>query len=400
MLISVSKAEKLIHAALPAPKSTATPLAEANGFALAVDIKAERDYPPFDRITMDGIAIASASFTGEGQHLELSGYAQAGKPQAVLKDTATVIEVATGAPLPQGTDAVIPYEEIKKEAGGVIVNVKQVRARQHIHPQGSDSKKGAVLIKKGSIIGSPEIAILGSNGIHVVSVYAKPRIAIITTGDELVATDAKVEPHQIRRSNDVMLQAALQGQGFTNIHGSHMPDDAAQLHTEFAKVLDTADVVLISGGVSKGTYDLIPDVLKKLAVRSIFHGVRQRPGKPMWFGKKKNVLVFGLPGNPVSALTCTLRYVVPALKKISGYSESLTECKTLGEAIDVDVPFTVFLPVKANPNNEVVSVPHNGSGDFTSLVDSSGFIELSSDTHSFYAGERYPFVAWRAPCLF
>lgn len=399
MLISVSKAEKLIYEALPVPKTTAIPLIEANDYMLAADIKAERDYPPFDRITMDGIAIASASFTGEGQHMNLNGYAQAGKPQAVLKDAGAAIEVATGAPLPQGTDAVIPYEEIEKQANEVILKTKQVRARQHIHTQGSDSKEGTILIKKGAIIGSPEVAILGSNGIHAVSVYAKPRIAIITTGDELVATDAKVEPHQLRRSNDVMLQAALQGQGFTNIHCSHMPDDAAQLHTEFAKVLDAADVVLISGGVSKGTYDLIPDVLKKLAVRSIFHGVRQRPGKPMWFGKKKNVLVFGLPGNPVSALTCTLRYVVPALKKISGYSESLTDCRTLGEAVDVDVPFTVFLPVKANPNNEVVSVPHNGSGDFTSLVDSSGFIELSSDTNSFYAGERYRFIPWRASCL-
>lgn len=399
MLISVSKAEKLIYEALPVPKTTAIPLIEANDYMLATDIKAERDYPPFDRITKDGIALASTSFTGEGQHMNLNGYAQAGKPQAVLEDAGAAIEVATGAPLPQGTDAVIPYEEIEKQADEVILKTKQVRVRQHIHPQGSDSKEGAILIKKGAIIGSPEVAILGSNGIHAVSVYAKPRIAIITTGDELVATDAKVEPHQLRRSNDVMLQVALQGYGFANIHCSHVPDDASQLHAEFAKVLSVADVVLISGGVSKGVYDLIPGVLKKLAVKNIFHGVYQRPGKPMWFGKKKHTLVFGLPGNPVSALTCTLRYVVPALKKISGYTESDIYYKTLGEAVDVNVPFTVFLPVKANLNNEVVSVPHNGSGDFISLSDSSGFIELLSNTNHFYAGERYRFIPWRVSCL-
>jgi molybdopterin molybdotransferase len=400
MLISVSKAEDLIHKALPASKSTAIPLTEANGYVLAMDIKAEHDYPPFDRITKDGIAITSANFTGEGQYMGLSGYAQAGKPQAVLEDASMVIEVATGAPLPLDTDAVIPYEEIEKQTDRVILNTKQVYAGQNIHPQGSDSKKGTILIEKDAIIGSPEIAILGSNGIQSVSAYAKPCIAIVTTGDELVASDAKVKPHQLRRSNDVMLQAALQGHGFTNIHCSHMPDDAVQLHAEFVKVLNVADVVLISGGVSKGIYDLIPDVLKKLAVKKIFHGVRQRPGKPMWFGKKADTLVFGLPGNPVSALTCALRYVVPTLKRISGYSKSLIDYKTLGEAVDVDVPFTVFLPVKANPNNEVVPLPHNGSGDFTSLVDSSGFIELSSDTNQFYAGERYPFIPWRAPCLF
>ncbi len=400
MLISVSKAEKLIHEALPAAKVTAIPLIEANDHVLAVDIKAERDYPPFDRITKDDIAIASASFTSEGQYMDLSGYAQAGKPQAILQDAAMAIEVATGAPLPQGTDAVIPYEEIEKQAGGVILNTQRVRTGQHIHPQASDSKKGAVLIKKGTIIGSPEIAILGSNGIHTVPVYAKPRIAIITTGDELVATDAKIEPHQLRRSNDAMLQAALQGHGFTKIFCNHVPDDATQLHAEFAKIWDVVDVVLISGGVSKGIYDLIPDVLKKLAVKSISHGVCQRPGKPMWFGKKANTLVFGLPGNPVSALTCTLRYVIPALKKISEYNELLIDYKTLGEAVDVNIPFTVFLPVKASPNREVVSVQHNGSGDFTSLADSSGFIELPSDADQFCAGECYPFISWRAPCLF
>ena len=399
MLISVSKAEKLIHKALPVPKATAMPLSEVNGYVLAADIKAERDYPPFDRITMDGIAIDSASFTGEGQHMGLSGYAQAGKPQAVLEDAATAIEVATGAPLPQGTDAVIPYEKIEKQAGEVIFNTREVCAGQHIHPQASDSKKGAILIEKGAIIGSPEIAILGSNGIHTVSIYAKPRIAIITTGDELVATEAKIEPYQLRRSNDVMLQAALQGYGFDNILCSHIPDDVTQLQVGFAELLDVADVVLISGGVSKGTFDLVPDVLKKLAVKNIFHGVCQRPGKPMWFGKKANTLVFGLPGNPVSALTCTLRYVLPALKKISGHIEPFIDYKTLGEAVDVNVAFTVFLPVQANSNNEVVSVPNNGSGDFASLSDSNGFIELPSETKHFYAGERYSFIPWRAPCL-
>ncbi len=399
MLISVSKAKKLIHGALPVPKLTTISLTEANGYVLAADIKAERDYPPFNRITMDGIAIASASFTGAGQQMELNGYAQAGKPQAVLEDVTSAIEVATGAPLPQGTNAVIPYEEITKKMSAVVVNVKQIRAKQHVHPQGSDSKKGSVLIKKGSIIGSPEIAILGSNGFHSVSVYTKPRISIITTGDELVATDAKVESHQIRRSNDVMLQAALQGHGFTDIHCSHLPDDARQLYDGFAKALDVADVILISGGVSKGVYDLIPDVLKELSVKNIFHGVSQRPGKPMWFGKKKRTLVFGLPGNPVSALTCTLRYVLPALKKLSGHHELTIDDRTLGEAVDVNMPFTVFLPVKTNLNNEVIPVPNNGSGDFISLTESSGFIELPSDTNSFYAGERYPFIPWRTPCL-
>ncbi len=398
MLISVSKAEKLIHGALPAAKATAIPLSEAYDHVLAANIKAERDYPPFDRITKDGIAIASASFTGEGKTMDLSGYAQAGKPQAVLEDATTAIEVAIGAPLPQGADAVIPCEEIEKQAGGVIINTQRVRAGQNIHAQGSDSKKATVLIKKGTIIGSPEVAILGSNGIHAVSVYAKPRIAIVTTGDELVSVDAKVKPHQIRRSNDVMLLAALQGHGFTDIHCSHVIDDAVQLYATFSKLLEVADVVLISGDVTKGVYDLIPDVLKKLAIKNIFHGVCQRPGKPMWFGQKGHTLVFGLPGNPVSALTCTLRYVLPALMKMSGCVKACKHDKMLGEAVDVDVPFTVFLPVKNNSNNEVVPVAHNSSGDFTSLSDSNGFIELPGDTEHFYAGERYAFIPWRVSC--
>ncbi|MCZ6897834.1 MAG: molybdopterin molybdotransferase MoeA [Betaproteobacteria bacterium] len=400
MLISVSKARKLIDESLPSPKQTTLPLNKSNGYVLAAGTEAERDYPPFDRITMDGIAIASTSFTGAGQQMILEGYAQAGKPQAKLKDSSVAIEVATGAPLPRGADTIIPYEEITKQTGKVVLNTKLVHAGQYVHSQGSDCKQGTVVIKKGSMIGPPEIAILSSNGINAVAVFAKPRIAIITTGDELVTNNTKIEPHQLRRSNDVMLQTAIQERGFTNIYCTHLSDDAGLLHAELAEVLKKVDIVLITGGVSKGTYDLIPDVLEKLGVKNIFHGVRQRPGKPMWFGKKGNTLVFGLPGNPVSALTCTLNYVIPVLKKVSGHVELVTEHKTLGEAVDINSPLTVFLPVKANPEDEMISVPHNGSGDFTSLADSCGFIELSGDTDHFYAGERYPFTPWRKPCLF
>ena len=398
MLISVSRAEQLICEALPALKTATIPLSHANYFVLAVDIIAKRDYPPFHRMTKDGIALSSSCFAGYGQCMKLSGYAQAGKPQAVLEDATMAIEVATGAPLPRGTDAVIPYEEVEKQAEAVILNTDHVRVGQNIHPQASDCRKGDVLINKGTIIGSPEIAILGSNGIQSVEVYAKPRIAIVTTGDELVSVDSNIKPHQLYRSNDVMLLAALQGHGFTSIHCTHVPDDASLIYSEFAKTFDAADVVLISGGVSKGVYDFIPEVLKKIAVKKIFHGVAQRPGKPMWFGKKGRKLVFGLPGNPVSALTCTLRYVIPALKKLSGYSKSHCVTKTLGEAVDINVPLTVFLPVKVNTNNEVVPVSHNGSGDFISLAESSGFIELPPETNHFYAGECYRFIPWRASC--
>ena len=398
MLISVSKAEQLICEALPVPKTATIPLTLANHFVLAVDIIAKRDYPPFHRMTKDGVALSSSRFTGYGQRMKLSGYAQAGKPQTVLEDATMAMEVATGAPLPRGTDAVIPYEEVEKQADAVILNTDHVSAGQNIHPQASDCGQGDVLIKKGTIIGSPEIAILGSNGRQSVEVYAKPRIAIVTTGDELVAVDSSVKPHQLYRSNDVMLLTALQGHGFADIHCTHVLDDASRLYSELAKTLDAADVVLISGGVSKGAYDFIPEVLKKIAVKKIFHGVAQRPGKPMWFGKKGRKLVFGLPGNPVSALTCTLRYVIPALKKLSGHSESPCVTKTLGEAVDINVPLTVFLPVKVNTNNEVVPVSHNGSGDFISLAESGGFIELPAETNHFYAGERYRFIPWRASC--
>jgi len=398
MLISVSKAEQLICEALPEPKTATIPLIHANNLILAVAIIAKRDYPPFHRITKDGIALSSSCFTGYGQRMKLSGYAQAGKPQAVLEDATMAIEVATGAPLPRGTDAVIPYEEVEKQAGTVILNTDHVSVGQNIHSQANDCRKGDVLIKKGTIIGSPEIAILGSNGIQSVEVYTKPRIAIVTTGDELVAVDSNIKPHQLYRSNDVMLLAALQGHGFASIHYTHVPDDASRLYSELAKTLDAVDVVLISGGVSKGAYDFIPEVLKKIAVKKIFHGVSQRPGKPLWFGRKGRKLVFGLPGNPVSALTCTLRYVIPAVKKLSGYSESHCATKTLGEAVDINVPLTVFMPVKVNANNEVVPVSHNGSGDFISLAESSGFIELPGETNHFYAGERYRFIPWRASC--
>lgn len=256
-----------------------------------------------------------------------------------------------------------------------------------------------MLLARGTRVGPPELAVLASAGLPRASVSADPRIVIIATGDELVAPDEPIAAWQVRRSNSYALRGALNQRGFQRVAEDHLPDDHAVLASRLATHLATHDVVILSGGVSMGRFDHVPSVLRELGVVEVFHKVAQRPGKPIWFGiGPAGQTVFGLPGNPVSALVCLLRYAIPALGAMSGASPQAPEYVPLGAAFAVKPSLAYFLPVKVerSPSLGLVAMPRptRGSGDFISLLGTDGFVELPPGPREMTAGYLAPLYRW------
>jgi len=295
----------------------------------------------------------------------------------------------TGAMLPGGTDAVIPVERIWREADKANVEVTlEVAARQFIHPRGSDRPAGSVLLEPGSRLGPPEIAILAGAGRSEVEVAAAPRVAVISTGDELVEPGQPVAPHQIRSSNDWGIAAALERHCGANVTRALLKDERDLLLARIAALHDENDVLILSGGVSMGRFDLVPGVLEQLGVALVFHKIEQRPGRPMWFGMSRDSKpVFALPGNPVSTLVCLYRYVLPALGRALGLPVAEHEQVRLAEELSFAPDLVYFLPVTLTWSADGTALawprPTNTSGDFVSLANTTGFVELPRGTETF-----------------
>jgi molybdopterin molybdotransferase len=350
------------------------------GRTLRQDVYAERDNPPFDRVCMDGIAIASGS--GGRRAFAIEAFQAAGAPVVSLSKPENAIEVMTGAMLPRGTDCVIPVEEYELTAG--VASLKDpvlFEPFRNVQRRGSDSKPGEPMLKSGARLGAPEIAVVASAGLAHVSVGRQPTFMVISTGNELVEPGQPIAEHQIRRSNAYAVVAALREHGFDQIGNDHIPDDEETLRDRLAGHLQERDVLILSGGVSKGRFDLVPKVLKALHVQEVFHQIAQRPGMPMWFGvTARGGAVFGLPGNPVSTLICLARYVVPAVVAAMGAEPAPPETIRLARAVKRGRPVASFVPVSVryDENGEIVALPivPSGSGDFLALAGTHGFVEL------------------------
>jgi molybdopterin molybdotransferase len=382
VVLTPADAETQIAQHSPAFPVESLPLAQCAGAILRENIYAERDQPPFDRVSMDGIAVDSAAVSAGAKQLRVQATQMAGSPPLKLEASDACIEVMTGAVLPAGCDAVIQVEHLEVREGIATLNSKAAAAPgQNVHRRASDSRRGAQLLMSGIRLGAPEVAIAASAGLARLNVSTQPAIAVISTGDELVEPGEPILEHQIRRSNAYGIATALRRQGFSRVADDHIADDLDALHERLALHLGTHDVLILSGGVSMGKLDLVPRALADLGVRQVFHRVQQRPGKPMWFGvSARGALVFALPGNPVSTLVCLSRYVVPALFNAMGATAAPADVVALAEDFEVRVPLAVFLPVQIQVDAQarMCAVPRktNGSGDFTSLAGTAGFIEL------------------------
>ena len=381
-MLTPAEADKLIGEHLASLPIESLPLAQCAGAVLRENIYAERDQPPFDRVAMDGIAVDSSAVKAGIRRLRIQQMQAAGDPPVTLAARTSCIEVMTGAVLPAGCDSVVPIEQVQVRDGEAELSEGvSVEPWQNVHRRGSDTRQGALLLSAGSRLSAPEIAIAASAGMPRVRVSSQPAIVVISTGNELVEPGDPILPHQVRRSNVYAIVAALRRQGFQRVADDHVMDEADEIRSRLEFHLRTHDVLILSGGVSMGRFDLVPRVLEDLGVRAVFHKVAQRPGKPMWFGVAgSGATVFGLPGNPVSTLMCLSRYVVPALFTAMGQTPMPPEKIALGGPATVKAPLTFFLPVQVTIDDWgrawAMPRPTNGSGDFTALAGTDGFVEL------------------------
>jgi len=402
-MLTTAEAEQAIADAMPAFNAEMVELEEAPGQILRQTVTAERDQPPFDRIMMDGIAIAFDSLDDGNRKFSIQGTQHAGDPVQTLAAENNCIEIMTGGVLPTGTDCVIPVERIS-----IADNVATLEAgytpkrHQFVHPQGSDYVKGHEVLQPGRRVSPMDIAVIASCGLDQVAVSRQPAIRVISTGNELVLPGEPIESHQIRLSNGPALVAMLTQQGFSDAAHEHLIDDEQILEVRLAHLLQEGDVLILSGGVSMGKADYVPQVLAKLGVELVFHKVSQRPGKPLWFGiGPENQVVFALPGNPVSTLVCCRHYVLPALLMASGMQSREAETAVLAEDVTFKANLTCFLPVRvssdANGITSATPVPTNTSGDFAALSGTDGYVELTSEQNEFAAGSSVPLHRWATP---
>ena len=287
-LISVTQAENIIRQHLTTAAVEIVPLSKAQGRYLREDILADRPLPPFDRVMMDGIAIAHASFASGNNRFPITGTQAAGTPALTLENADSCIEVMTGCVLPHGCDCIIPIEHIDlSENTASLHSDASPQAKQHIHSAGSDTAAGEILLSSGQVLNAAELAVAASCGATHLKVSALPRILIITTGDELVAPEATPLPHQIRRSHATALAALITGMKLGTVDNIHIADDPVALKETITEALPAHDILIFTGGISRGKYDYVAPVLTELLGSPHFHGIAQRPGKPMAFWTHK-----------------------------------------------------------------------------------------------------------------
>ena len=394
------EALSIILESIPTAPSEAVNLANASGRILAEPIFADRPFPAFDRVMMDGVALNSKTLADGQRTFSIVDLARAGDPAKRLENAAACMRVNTGAVLPEGCDQVVPIEQVVEDSDESITLDASgtANAYEFVHRAGSDFDEGAALISPGATIGAKEIGVLASVGKATVLISKPAKLTLISSGDELVDVDQEPLLHQIRRSNSHAIQAACAALKI-EAEQRHIPDNPKAIESALAEIIESGNWIVLSGGISKGTHDFIPETLEKLGAEKRFQWVKQRPGKPMAFYQTpQGAPILALPGNPMSTLACFHRYGVPAIQKHLGITRSTTRPVKIAEAFTFKKPLALFLPVSLthSPNGTTTAhaIPTQNSGDFASIMATDGFIELPANRDTFEAGEAFTFFPW------
>lgn len=376
------------------------PLEKSFGRILAEDIRADRDYPPFNRSAMDGYAIYSAGFTPEREYRVTETIFAGDAPPKIPKKAAiseTAIKIMTGAGVPAGFDAVVRREDAKTTGDVVSFLSDSIPRWNNISQQGEDLKRGGVVSLAGHAVDQSVATLLASLGVARPGVQKLPGVAIVTTGNEIIPAGRKPKPQQIRNSNVVALRSMLARLGIADIRTQHVADDKTRLQAALKTAL-RSNIVLLTGGVSAGDSDYVPEILKKLKVKEIFHKTAMKPGKPLWFGTRGNTAVFAIPGNPFSAQVVFKIYVAPFLCRCFGAGEPLTLKLPLAAERQKKDQLRHYFPVRvANRGgspSELEAVSFNGSGDIRAGLGSDGLAIHPADKKQLSRGEIVEFIPW------
>lgn len=366
------------------------PLNRAWGRVLAEDVAADRDYPPFNRSTRDGFAVRSEDVSQPGSVLILDGEVRAGEYFKLEIGPGHCAAIMTGAPLPTGTDAVVMIEHTRPQGDKIEIE-RSATSFENVVRKGSEAQAGQRILAKGRRLRAGEVGLLALVGKTHATVSIRPRIAIIPTGDEVVPIDRRPEWYQVRNSNSAMLAAVVTSAGGDPWEIGIGPDQKDALRNLIETSLE-ADMLLLSGGVSMGKYDLVEDVLADLGAEFYFRSVAIRPGKPLVFGRVRGKFFFGLPGNPVSTfVTCTLfaRPAIGALMGI-GFERPAFLRARLAKPLRHPAGLTIFTParIESRDNDPVVSVVGwQGSGDLVGVAEANCFLVVHAGQPSPAAGD-------------
>lgn len=393
-MLSFEQARQVVidHSKSPvAPRPTLSlPLPDALGYVLAHEIRTDREYPPFDRSTRDGYAVRSNE-APQGATLRCVGEIKAGDSVTEGLPPGECIQIMTGAAVPQGADAVVMIEFTRRSADQVTFG-RPTQVGQNIVQRGTEARAGQVVVAKGLRLGFAELAVAAQVGAATVHCYKKPSVAILSTGDEVVPITETPGPFHIRNSNSVSLAAQVTLAGGVPAPLGNALDRVDDLAAKIEQGLQH-DILVLSGGVSMGKYDLVESVLKGLGAQFYFDAVAIRPGKPAVFGRCRNTLIFGLPGNPVSTMVTFQLFAIPAIDILSGTEPRplpLLEA-TLSAAIQEKTGLTHFLPSRiewSGSQPQVTPLPWQGSGDIAALTRANCFLMVPADRQNIPAGEK------------
>jgi molybdopterin molybdotransferase len=390
-MITADEALELVLARVAGAGVVELPVEAAVGHVLAEDVVAAEDVPPFDRAMMDGFAVAIGD---AGRTVRVAGQVAAGHESGQGVAPGAAVEIMTGAPCPPGTNAVVPVEDVRREGDSVALPTL-VASGQHVQRRGSIRAAGAVTAAAGEPLTTLVLANLAAFGRATVRVARRPSVAVITTGDELVAPGAERRGGAIRDSNGPMLRAMARASHAGSVATRHAADDEAAL-AEALAASAAADVVVLTGGVSAGRYDLVPGAAQAAGFEPVFHKVAQKPGKPLFFAVAGRRLLFGLPGNPRSSHFCFHRYVAAALRVGSGREpRGPTGVGALAAPLAVTSKRESWIPLHATVDEggsvRLEPFAEHGSADIFSTTRANAYARFEPGRHDLATGSRLAF---------
>jgi len=392
-LIGVAEAIEIIDSAPVSPRIERVKLVDAHGLRLAGEIRADCDAPPFDKSQMDGYAVRSADVVQASAQLRGVGEIAAGQVPSEPLRAGETIAIMTGAPLPPGADAVIPVEMSQKAGGGMVVFSAPAIPGRFIAKRGSEYRAGDLLLRRSTQLNAAQLALAAAVGAAEVEVFARPQVAILSTGDELVPLDQSPAAGHIRNSNSIMLATLVRRFGCDVTDLGLVRDDRELIRRRIDEAMARCDVLLVTGGMSMGEHDYVPRILLELGVRLLISKVRLKPGKPFMFGTRGERCVFGLPGNPVSAFACTLRLCSRLLIRLAGGVPRVSlRIAPLAAPLDANGSREFYQPAAFDADGKIRPLPWKSSADVYTLCMADALLVRAENEPAMPAGAPAKFL--------